>query len=61
LAELYFDKSYRITQLLDSTDPGYKTSHFYKKSEFESFNPDYALENLLQLESAAKYTVTLHF
>jgi len=24
------------------------------------FNPDYALENLLQLESAAKYTVTLH-
>jgi len=28
---------------------------------FCTFNPDYALENLLQLESAAKYTVTLHF
>jgi len=27
----------------------------------ERLNPDYALENLLQLESAAKYTVTLHF
>jgi len=24
-------------------------------------NPDDALENLLQLESAAKYPVTLHF
>jgi len=27
----------------------------------DMLNPDYALENLLQLESAAKYTVTLHF
>jgi len=25
------------------------------------FNPNYALENLLQLENAAKYTVALHF
>jgi len=32
-----------------------------EQKEIARLNPDYALENLLQLESVAKYTVTLHF
>ena len=41
LAELYYDKAYKITQIIDSTDNKYKYANFFRKGELYYFRKDY--------------------